>query len=590
MTEEDSSSGHLVISSSGHLVISSSGHLVKTTVMQRNRLLNILSPLVLLGLWELAVQAGWLNRVFYPPPSDVFATLWRLAADGSLFRDIGVSLSRVGLGMLLGGVPAIMLGLLMGVSPAARALVQPIAAAIYPIPKIALLPLVIVSLGIGEASKIATIAVSVFFLMVLSVAASVQQVDARFFEVARSFGAGRSALFWTVALPGSLPGIMSAVKLGVGFALTLIVGVEFVGAEDGIGWLIWQSYELYAINRMLAGVVAVAVVGWLITVLLDELELRLIPWQAASVRAQEGRMQVRARTWWFAARPWSYTAAIIPVALGAAIAAYHGGQLNWLLLLLAIIGSVAIQAGTNLINDYFDWKKGTDGPQSLGIGGSIQRGALTPMQVFWGGIAAFTLGSAIGLYLVSVAGPFIFWLGLASVAIGFFYTAGPFALAYVGLGEVAVFLFMGPVMVVGSYYLQAGQVTLPVVLASLPVGFLVAAILHANNLRDLESDRAIGKRTLATLFGRAGANLEYYTLIGGAFVALLVCVAAGVAPWLTLFSAVTLPTAVRLMRTVAREHEPKLLQPVLRQTAALHTQFGALLVLGWACGVLLNAL
>lgn len=558
--------------------------------MSRNRFLSLLSPVFLLALWELAVRVGWLNRVFYPPPSEVFVTLGQLVADGSLFRDIGVSLYRVGLGFVLGGVPAIAIGLLMGVNPAVRALVQPIAAAIYPIPKIALLPLVIVALGIGEASKIATIAVSVFFLMVLSVAASVMQVDQRYFEVARSFGANRRALFWTVALPGSLPGIMSAVKIGVGFALTLIVGVEFVGADTGIGWLIWQSYELYAINRMLAGLVAIAIVGWLITVVLDELELRLVPWQAASANMRNYRLQTQARTFWWAARPWSLTAALIPVALGAAIAGYGRGMLDWWLLALALIGSAAIQAGTNLINDYYDWKKGADGPAALGIGGAIQRGALTPQQVFWGGIGAFAFGAAIGLYLVSVAGMFIFWLGLASVAIGFFYTAGPFALAYVGLGEIAVFFFMGPVMVVGSYYLQTRAVTLPVILASLPVGFLVAAILHANNLRDLESDRAIGKRTLATLFGRAGANIEYYVLVGGAFVALLVCVALGVAPWLTLISAVTLPTAVKLMRVVAREQEPKKLQPVLRQTAQLHTRFGALLVIGWAAALLFTAL
>lgn len=559
--------------------------------MNRNRLLSLLSPVLLLGLWEFAVQVGWLNRVFYPPPSEVFATFWQLTLSGQLLQDVGISLLRVGLGLLIGGIPAIGIGLLIGISPAIRALVQPIATAIYPIPKIALLPLVIVTLGIGEASKVATIAVSVFFLMVLSVAASVQQVDQKFFEVARSFGARQQDLFWTVALPGSLPGIMSAIKLGVGFALTLIVGVEFVGADSGIGWLIWQSYELYAINRMLAGLVAIALVGWLITLLLDELELRIIPWQAASLKTRESRTAAQARTWWFAARPWSYTAAIIPVALGAAIAAnQRGGTLDWWLLVLALVGSVAIQAGTNLINDYFDWKKGADGPASLGIGGAIQRGDLTPTQVFWYGVSAFGLGAAIGLYLVSVTGPFIFWLGLVSVAVGFFYTAGPFALAYVGLGEIAVFFFMGPVMVIGSYYLQTRTVTLPVVLASLPVGFLVAAILHANNLRDLEADRAIGKRTLATLLGRQGANIEYFFLIGGAFVALLVCVALGVAPWLTLASAATLPAAIQLMRVVAREHEPKQLQPVLRQTAKLHTQFGALLVGGWAMALLIGVL
>jgi 1,4-dihydroxy-2-naphthoate octaprenyltransferase len=559
--------------------------------MNRNRLLSLLSPIVLLVAWELAVTASWLNRVFYPPPSEVFVTLGELIASGDLFQDISISLFRVGLGFVLGAVPAIVIGLLMGINGAVRALIQPIAAAIYPIPKIALLPLVIVALGIGEASKVATIAVSVFFLVVLNVAASVLQVDPRYLEVARTFGAKQRDLFWTVALPASMPGIMNSIKLGMGFALTLIVGVEFVGANEGIGWLIWQSYELYAIDRMLAGLIVVALLGWLITVLLDELEYVLVPWQAQSVRLRSQRVQSRVKTWWWAARPWSYTAAVIPVALGAIIAAYERqGMVDLWLLALTLVGSVAIQGGTNLINDYYDWKKGADGPTALGIGGAIQRGDLTARQVFWGGLGAFTLGAAIGLYLVSVTGPFIFWLGLFSVAVGFFYTAGPFALAYVGLGEVAVFLFMGPVMVIGSYYVQTQHVTLPVVLVSIPIGFLVAAILHANNLRDLESDRRIGKRTLATALGRSGANVEYYVLVSGSYVALALCVLLGIAPWYTLISLATLPLAVRLMRIVAAESEPKKLQPVLRQTAKLHTQFGSLMVAGWAAALILGKL
>jgi 1,4-dihydroxy-2-naphthoate octaprenyltransferase len=549
--------------------------------MKRNRWLSIASPLLLLTLWELAVQVGWLNRVFFPPPSEVFITLGGLVTSGRIFSDVGISLMRVGLGFVLGGIPAIAVGLLMGVSPAIRAFVQPLAAAIYPIPKIALLPLILVVLGLGEGSKIVTIAVSVFFLVVLNVAASVLQVSPHYFEVARSFGARPRDMFWTVALPASLPGIMTSIKLGMGFALTLIVGVEFVGANEGIGYLIWQAYELYAIDRMLAGIVVVALVGWLITIGLDELEYLLVPWQLTSVRVKEVRMRQRVRMWWGAIRPWSYTAAIIPVALGASVAAYDG-VLNIGLLALTLLGSIAIQAGTNLVNDYYDYLKGADGPHSLGTGEVLLRGDLRPRQVLTGGIIAFGVGSLIGLYLVSVAGPFILWLGVFSVLVGFFYTAGPFALAYVGLGELAVFLFMGPVMVIGSYYVQARTVTLPVVLASLPVGFLVAAILHANNLRDLESDRQIGKRTLATLLGRAGANIEYYALIGGTYIMLALTVALGIAPWLTLISAVTLPSAIRLMRIVAAESEPLALQPVLRQTARLHMQFGGLLVAGWA--------
>jgi 1,4-dihydroxy-2-naphthoate octaprenyltransferase len=555
--------------------------------VSRNRWLSLLSPILLIGLWELAARAGWIDMRFFSSPSRVFETLGALVSDGSLFHDLGVSLTRIVQGFLLGGLPAIVVGLLMGISPVMRALIEPLATAIYPVPKIALLPLFIVVLGIGENSKVVTIAVSVFFLVVLNVAASVLQVDAKYFEVARSFGARKWDLFWTVALPGSLPGIMSSIKLGMGFALTIIVGVEFVAANDGIGEFIWRSSEYFAIEKMLAGLVAIAVVGWLITIVLNEIEYLLVPWQAAGLRVKEGRVRQRARTWWGAVRPWSYTAAVIPVLLGAAIAANDRVFNGWTVS-LALIGSIAIQMGTNLTNDYFDFRKGADTPKSLGTGGSLLRGDLTPRQVLMGSILSFDVGIAIGLYLVSVTGPFIFWLGLFSVAVGFFYTAGPFALAYVGLGEVAVFIFMGPVMVIGSYYVQAQTVTLPVVLASLPVGFLVAAILHANNLRDLESDKQIGKRTLATLLGRAGANIEYYILVLGTYLSLAVTVLLGVAPWLTLISIVTLPFAIKLMRIVASETEPKKLHPVLRQTARLHMQFGLLLVIGWAAAWLVG--
>lgn len=559
--------------------------------MNRNRWLSLCSPLILLGLWELAVQLGWLNRVFYPPPSAVFITLGELVVSGQLAHQVGISLLRIGLGFLLGGVPAIIIGLLMGISPALRALFHPIAAAIYPVPKIALLPLIIVVLGLGESSKIVTIAVSVFFLVVLNVAASVLQVDPHHFAVARSFGAKPWDLFWTVALPASLPGIMTSTKLGMGFALTLIVGVEFVGADSGIGWLIWRSYELYAIDRMIAGLVAVALVGWLITVLLDELERLLVPWQAPRPRTtgQPSPLRQQMTIWWKALRPWSYTAAVIPVALGGSIAAYDG-QFNPGLLALTLVGAIAIQAGTNLVNDYYDYTRGADHAEALGSNSALLHGHLTPRQILVGGLVAFGIGMFTGLYLVSVAGTFIFWLGLVSILVGFFYTAGPFALAYNGLGELAVFICMGPVIVIGSYYVQTQTITLPVTLASLPVGFLVAAILHANNLRDLDHDREVGKRTLATMLGRTGANIEYYLLISGTYLSLTITVLLGITPWLTLISILTLPLALRLVRIVAAAHEPRALQPVLSQTAQLHMQFGLLLVAGWVAASLVGVL
>ena len=544
--------------------------------MAQNRWLSWLSPLLLLVLWEGAVQAGILNRIFVPPPSEVVVALVDGLVDGSLVADVVVSSERIALGFLIGAIPATLLGIWSGLNRTVYYLVRPLATMLYPVPKIALLPLVIVVLGIGEVSKIATVAMSVFLMVVIHTIGGVMQVDRRYFEVGRLYGANQRTLFRTVALPASLPAIIEGWKLAMGFALTLIVGVEFVGASNGIGYRIWQSYELYAIADMMAAVCLIAALGWVLTIGLDEMERLLVPWRHT---IKESRMPL-VQKWWGAVRPWSYTAAIVPVLLGAAVAA-HEVTLNWLWLVLALVGSIAIQGGTNLMNDYYDYKKGTDTPAVKGTGGALLRGDMTPEQIFWAGIIAFAVGSAIGLYFVYATGPFILWLGLCSVAVGYFYTAGPFALAYVGLGELAVFIFMGPVMVLGSYYLQQPVIALPAIWAALPVSFVVAAILHANNLRDIDTDIINHKRTLATMLGRSGARVEFYVLVGGAFVSVLVLIALGLAPWPTLISFAMAPLAWRLMRTAATEEAAEKLHPVLRGSAVLHMRFGMLYVIGW---------
>jgi 1,4-dihydroxy-2-naphthoate octaprenyltransferase len=544
--------------------------------MAQNRWLSWLSPLLLLVLWEGAVQAGILNRIFVPPPSEVVVALVDGLVDGSLVADVVVSSERIALGFLIGAIPATLLGIWSGLNRTVYYLVRPLATMLYPVPKIALLPLVIVVLGIGEVSKIATVAMSVFLMVVIHTIGGVMQVDRRYFEVGRLYGANQRTLFRTVALPASLPAIIEGWKLAMGFALTLIVGVEFVGASNGIGYRIWQSYELYAIADMMAAVCLIAALGWVLTIGLDEVERLLVPWRHT---IKESRMPL-VQKWWGAVRPWSYTAAIVPVLLGAAVAA-HEVTLNWLWLALALVGSIAIQGGTNLMNDYYDYKKGTDTPAVKGTGGALLRGDMTPEQIFWAGIIAFAVGSAIGLYFVYATGPFILWLGLCSVAVGYFYTAGPFALAYVGLGELAVFIFMGPVMVLGSYYLQQPVIAWPAIWAALPVSFVVAAILHANNLRDIDTDIIKHKRTLATMLGRSGARVEFYVLVGGAFVSVLVLIALGLAPWPTLISFAMAPLAWRLMRTAATEEAAEKLHPVLRGSAVLHMRFGMLYVIGW---------
>jgi 1,4-dihydroxy-2-naphthoate octaprenyltransferase len=286
------------------------------------------------------------------------------------------------------------------------------------------------------------------------------------------------------------------------------------------------------------------------------------------------------RTWFMALRPFSFTASVIPVLVGTAVAAddeFHPG-----LFLLALFGSVAIHAGTNLVNDYFDHIKGTDSAQSFGPSGVIQRGRLTPRAVLTGGIACFAAGGAAGLVIAAFTGWPVIALGVASVLAGYFYTASPFSLAYRGLGEAVVFVFMGPVIVVGAYYVQTERFDWTPFVASLPVGLLVAAILHANNVRDIENDRRHGKWTLAALAGRPLADYEFFALTLGGYGVVGVMAATGAAPWPVLVTLLTLPAAVRLARTLWHETSVRGLNAVLARTAGLHMMFGALLAGGFA--------
>src|SRR3984885_2309381 len=184
--------------------------------------------------------------------------------------------------------------------------------------------------------------------------------------------------------------------------------------------------------------------------------------------------------WIQAIRAPSLSAAAIPVLLGVAVAAREGffslGRM-----ILALIGAMAIQAGTNLINDYYDFRSGADSEQSLGPSMVIQRGLLSAEQVWRGGIVAFALGAAMGLVLVYLCGWPILAIGIPSVAAGYFYPASPVSLAYVALGELTVFIFMGPAIVMGAYFVMAMNFSAAALWASIPLGFLVASILDANN-------------------------------------------------------------------------------------------------------------
>lgn len=243
------------------------------------RWLAVISPLGLLLVWEILSRTGVADPRFFPPPSTIIHTLVDMVRSGELPFHIGVSLRRILIGFVLGSVPAVLLGLAMGLARPLRALLMPIVAAIYPIPKIAIYPLIIFYLGIGEASKVTIVALSIFFLVLLNTMAGVLGLDRAYFNIARAYGAGARSIFTTVAMPGAMPQIFTGLKLAMGFALIVIVGAELLGSDAGIGFLIWRSYQIFAIEAMYVGLLVTAMLGWLATIALDWLERLAMPWR-----------------------------------------------------------------------------------------------------------------------------------------------------------------------------------------------------------------------------------------------------------------------------------------------------------------------
>jgi ABC-type nitrate/sulfonate/bicarbonate transport system permease component len=242
------------------------------------RIVSLLAPLALLLVWELLVRAGILDRRFFPAPSSIVGTFVTLAKT-TLPGHVTVSLTRAAVGFLIGAVPAVLLGVAVGLMPIVRAAVQPIVGALFAIPKTAILPLVLLVFGLGEQSKWAIIAIGVFFPVLISTAAGVADIERIYLDVGRNFGAGRLATLWTIALPGALPVIFAGIRLGWGVSLLLLVTAEMVAAKAGLGYLIWQSWQTFTIEEMYVGLVTIAVIGMLSFWLLDLLEGWLIPWR-----------------------------------------------------------------------------------------------------------------------------------------------------------------------------------------------------------------------------------------------------------------------------------------------------------------------
>jgi 1,4-dihydroxy-2-naphthoate polyprenyltransferase len=292
------------------------------------------------------------------------------------------------------------------------------------------------------------------------------------------------------------------------------------------------------------------------------------------------------RIWLMAARPRTLPAAIAPVLVGTAAAVQWFGSLPRAgAFVAALVGSIFIQIGTNLANDYSDARRGADTADRLGPVRVTSSGLVTPTRVLRATWVAFAIAVACGIYLAVVAGVVILAVGAVSIAAGVLYTGGPRPYGYAGLGEAFVFLFFGLVAVNGSYYVQVEQLdALPLGL-SISIGFLATAILVVNNVRDIETDRRAGKMTLAVRMGRHNAVVLFRALVLGAFVVLPIALVGGDSSLLPLIGYLALPLAVGPLRTMSNRTDGPSLNRALAGTGTLLAAFSLLV----SAGLLLSA-
>jgi NitT/TauT family transport system permease protein len=234
---------------------------------------------LVIALWQLASGMGWVNPLFLPAPTAIARAIYRLAASGSLWQHLSYSIMRIGAGWLLGTVAGVITGFAIGLSSRARGVGITFISALFPIPKIALLPLLILWLGIGEQPKIATIALGVFFSTAISVYSGVDAVPRNLVRMAQSFNVPFHSIVWRVIWPGALPSILAGFRITASIALLLVVSAEMIGAEYGIGAFVLQAGNLMQTDQLLAGVVILSLFGLAVGRLINWLEARLLHWR-----------------------------------------------------------------------------------------------------------------------------------------------------------------------------------------------------------------------------------------------------------------------------------------------------------------------
>lgn len=245
-------------------------------------------PAIAVGLaivsWEVTARLGLIPGFLFSSPTTVLATLGRSIASGEMLENLLATILRVIPGLLLGGIPGLMLGIGMGLSNRLRQALDPLLAAVHPIPKIAILPLVMIFLGVGEASRIAVASLASFFPMLINTMAGIRQIEPIYFQVAENYGASRLKVLTRVVLPGSLPFVLSGLRLAANLTLLVTISAEIVMADVGLGSLVWLAWETLRVELLYATLIVISLLGVTLTASLRTLQRSMAPWQLTEAK------------------------------------------------------------------------------------------------------------------------------------------------------------------------------------------------------------------------------------------------------------------------------------------------------------------
>jgi NitT/TauT family transport system permease protein len=245
----------------------------------RERLLYLISPIALVAIWQFLLMLGIGDRRFIPAPTDIAHRFVGLIASGELEWHVAVTLYRVFAGFIIGAAPAVAVGLLMAMFKPVRIVFDPLIAALFPIPKIALMPLLLLAFGLGDGSKIALVAIAVFSPVVVNTYVGATNIERIYWDVAKNYGASRAVLFGRVVFFGALPTMFAGLRIALAVSFVVLVASEFVATKSGIGYLIWNSWELLQVDVMFVGIVTIGILGLITSVLFAEIERKSIPWK-----------------------------------------------------------------------------------------------------------------------------------------------------------------------------------------------------------------------------------------------------------------------------------------------------------------------